>query len=299
MEDTSNILASNTDNLLSLEKAVELFASHLVNQGRSSNTIIAYKGDLAQFAAHLGSLGVTSIDQVQGDQIEKFKKQLEKDGYTTKTISRKLNSFKSFFKFLVKQGAVANDPTKEVAHPKLKVSTPRILKLLEYRALRDACRHDLRATAIVELILQAGLRIGEVSNLRTSDIKEQELFIQPYESHVGRKVPLNQSARAALDDYLKIRGDAKNDYVFITKTGRPLLIRNIRSTLRRYFKRSGLDDVKVNDLRNTFIAYQLEAGVPLEIVAQIVGHRRISTTEKYLQLIDKPAARKSVRLKEL
>jgi len=287
------------DNLLALEKAVELFIKNLINQGRSSNTIIAYRGDLTQLSSYLKEIGVGTVDRVESKAIEDFKRRLEKNNYTAKTISRKLNSFKSFFKFLEKEGVVEADPTKEVAHPQLKPSLPKVLAPLEYRALRDACRHDPRATAIVELMLQAGLRIGEVANLRLDDIREDELTIQPYESHLARQVPLNQAVRNALDDYIKIRSKAKVDHIFITKTGRPLLIRNIRSTLRRYFKHSGLKDVKVNDLRNTFIAYQLEAGVPLEIVAQIVGHKRISTTEKYLQLIKKPISKKTIKLREL
>jgi integrase/recombinase XerC len=286
-------------NPLSIEKAVELFVKNLTNQGRSSNTIIAYKGDLAQLATFLFGEQISSVTEVETAHIEKFKKQLEKDNYTAKTISRKLNSFKSFFKFLEKEGVVNSDPTKEVSHPKLKIGAPKILQPLEYRALRDACRHDSRAMAIVELILQAGLRIGEVAGLRLDDVHPDEVIIQPYESHMARKVPLNEAVKNALDVYLESRGEAKTDHIFITKTGRPLLIRNIRSTLRRYFKRSGLEEIKVNDLRNTFIAYQLESGVPLEVISRIVGHKRISTTEKYLQLVKKPVSKRTIKLKEL
>ena len=290
---------AENDSLLSLLKAIDLFIKNLTAQGRSSNTIIAYRGDLTQLTAYLKEAGVASVDKVVAENIEDFKKHLEKENYTAKTISRKLNSLKSFFKFLEKEGVIEADPTKNVSHPRLKPSLPKIFKPLEYRALRDACRHDFRATAIVELMLQAGLRIGEVSNLRLADIRQQEIIVQPYESHPARKVPLNQAAKNALDEYLKVRKEVKIDHVFITKTGRPLLIRNIRSTLRRYFKHSGLEEAKVNDLRNTFIAYQLESGVPLEVIARIVGHKRISTTEKYLQLVEKPANKRTIKLKEL
>jgi len=285
--------------LLSLEKAIQLFIQHLKGQGRSTNTIIAYQGDLAQLSSFLGSQNINNVDQIQKEHIEAFKKSLEKSKYTPKSISRKLNSIKSFFRFLEKEGVISQDPSKDVSHPKLELSLPKILKPLEYRALRDACRHDPRTTAIVELMLQAGLRIGEVANLHLSDIKEDEIIIQPYESHPARRIPLNQAAKRALNNYLNVRGEAKTDYVFITKTGRPFLIRNIRSTLRSYFKKSGLEKIKVNDLRNTFIAYQLAAGVPLDVVARIVGHQRISTTEKYLQLVERPENKRTVKLKEL
>jgi len=289
----------NEVNPLLLEKAINLFIQNLKNQSRSSNTIIAYQGDLAQMSEFMIPRGRSGADQVQTEDIEAFKKNLEKEKYTPKSISRKLNSLKSFFRFLEKEGVILQDPSKDVAHPKLQPSLPRILKPLEYRALRDACRHDARTTAIVELMLQAGLRIGEVANLKISDIKEGELHIQPYESHTERGVPLNQAAKRAINDYLNVRNNTKTDFLFVTKSGRPLLIRNIRSMLRNYFKKSGLDDVKVNDLRNTFIAYQLAAGVPLEVVSKIVGHQGISTTEKYLQLIEQPENKKTVKLREL
>lgn len=288
------------DNLLKLDSSVELFIKHLKNQGRSHNTIIAYQGDLQQFADFLREKGIEEITHVEPSHIEAFKKQLEKKRFTDKTISRKLNSIKSFFRFLQDEKIIDVDPSKNVSHPKLKPAKPRILKSIEYRALRDACRYDPRATSIVELMLQAGLRIGEVANLRLKDIGENDIIIRAYESHPERRVPMNRAVKEALKAYLKVRGNWKTDHVFVTKTGRPLLIRNIRSTLRRYFKKSGLEGVKVNDLRNTFIAYQLEGGVPLEVVSKIVGHKRISTTEKYLQLVDKKREeRKTIRLREL
>jgi integrase/recombinase XerC/integrase/recombinase XerD len=77
------------------------------------------------------------------------------------------------------------------------------------------------------------------------------------------------------------------------------LARNIRSLLNRYFAKADIKKVKVNDLRNTFIAYQLKAGVPLEIVSQVSGHKRISTTEKYLELIQTKEESRGIKLKEL
>ncbi len=287
------------EDLLKLNKAIELFVKNLKSQGRSNNTIIAYQGDLTQLSSFLTELGIGSVDQVSTANIETFKKGLEKKKYTPKSISRKLNSIKSFFRFLEEEKIIDQDPSKTISHPKLKPSIPRILKPSEYRALRDASRHDQRTTAIVELMLQSGLRIGEVANLQLSDIKQEELIIQPYESHPARKVPLNRSAKKALDAYLNVRGETKINYIFITKTGRALLIRNIRSTLRNYLRKSELADVKVNDLRNTFITYQLSAGVPLDIIAKIVGHQRISTTEKYLNLVTQTENKRTIKLKEL
>ncbi|GAI98259.1 unnamed protein product, partial [marine sediment metagenome] len=97
---------------------------------------------------------------------------------------------------------------------------------------------------------------------------------------------------------LKIRANNKTKHIFITKTGRPFLVRNIRSTINRYFKLAGIENATVNDLRHTFIAHQLKAGTPLTLISKLVGHKRLSTTEKYLSLIKKTSAGK-FKLEEL
>ncbi len=286
---------------LSFDYALDLFSNSLTKSGKSINTIVAYKGDVNQLIKFLQSqLKITTVDAVQTSHVDKFKKYLTKDNYTAKSISRKLNSIKNFFSFLKAEAVIDSDPSSEVKHPKYENDLPKILKPIEYRALRDACRHDSRSTAIVELMLQAGLRIKEIELLKLEHVHADKVIIELYESHPQREVPLNNSASTALNRYLQQdRYDSKSKHVFITKTGRPLLARNIRSLLNRYFAKAGISNAKVNDLRNTFIVFQLMSGVPIDVVSQVVGHKRISTTEKYLQLIENKKEAKSIKLKEL
>ena len=285
---------------LSLDQALSLFVSALTKKGKSTNTIVAYKGDINQLVKFLGLKSITTIDAVTPVHLDDFKKDLVQNGYTAKSVSRKINSVKNFFSFLKNEGVIAIDPAAEVKHPKYENELPKILKPIEYRSLRDACRNDLRATAIVELMLQAGLRIKEIENLKVDNLRDHSLVVESYESHRERLVPLNNSARTALKRYLdESRFTSKSKNIFVTKTGRHLLARNIRSLLNRYFARADIKQVKVNDLRNTFIVYQLKSGVPIDIVSRIVGHKRISTTEKYLELIDSKEEGKGIKLKEL
>jgi len=286
---------------LALNDALNLFTDTLKKKGKSINTIVAYKGDINQLAIFLAKKQITNVEAVSIKEIEEFKKDLTENGYTAKSVSRKLNSIKNFFSFLKDEGKVTIDPSGDVKHPKYENDIPKILKPIEYRSLRDACRNDIRASAIVELMLQAGLRIKEIENLKMEDIKENGIVVESYESHAQREVPLNNSAKVALKRYLEeVRADnSKNKNVFITKTGRVLLARNIRSLLNRYFNKADIKGIKVNDLRNTFIVFQLKAGVPLDVVSQVVGHKRISTTEKYLELIDTKEESRGIKLKEL
>ncbi|MBP8591388.1 tyrosine-type recombinase/integrase [Candidatus Shapirobacteria bacterium] len=290
-----------TDNLTSLTKAQERFIAHLKAEKRSTNTIIAYQNDIEQLISFLGEKSVKGVEEVKATHIEDFKKYLlDQKKYTKKTVSRKLNSIKSFFRFLKDNEVITEDPSLEVAHPKVTQKPPRILASLEYRALRDACRNDSRAYAIVELMLQAGLRISEVANLELDDITENTIIIRPYESHPQRVVPLNHAAQEALKRYIENDRPKTNRTrkIFVTKTGRPLLVRNIRNNLNRYFDLAGIKNAYVNNLRDTFVVNQLEANIPLNVVSQIIGHKRISSTEKYLALVKNREGEK-IKLKEL
>jgi len=95
------------------------------------------------------------------------------------------------------------------------------------------------------------------------------------------------------------RAKTPNHALFVTKTGRPLLIRNIRTAIDRYFKVAGIKDAKLNDLRHTWVAFQLQAGVPMTMVSKLAGHKRLSTTEKYLQFITGQNGEAKVKLEEL
>jgi site-specific recombinase XerD len=284
---------------LDLKSAHKQFVEYLSSRKRAHATIVAYSKDIEQLVAFLTNAGKKDIATITKEELEAFLKKLAADSYTPKSISRKINSMKTFYRFLKTSGTISQDPATDIEHPKYEVKPPRILSKLEYRALRDACRGDVRTYAIVELFLQTGLRIGELANLATSDVKDVELHIAAQEGHEERTVPLNRAAKEALDNWLKARnGEAKSSSLFITKTGRPLLIRNIRTAIDRYFKVAGIEDAKVNDLRHTFIAHHLMAGTALTTISKLVGHKRLSTTEKYLEFIsDKHTER--VKLEEL
>ncbi len=286
---------------ITLKAAHHEFITHLKAKNRTTSTILAYGKDIEQLIDTVSSNGLTLPANLAPTDIESFKDKLAGQNYTPKSISRKINSIKAFCRFLKSQGYSSENPAEAVSHPKYDVTPPRILSKIEYRALRDACRHDPRMSAIVEVLLQTGIRIGELAGLQLEDVSldKKELTIRPYESHHQRLVPLNRPALGALDLYLKVRPKTKDNTIFITKTGNPFLVRNIRTAVDRYFRLAGIKKAKVNDLRHTFIAEQLAGGTPLTYISQLVGHKRLSTTEKYLKLIGNRHEKAEVRLEEL
>jgi len=267
-----------------LKNLLPRFIQHLKDEGRSPSTILAYRADLEQLLGFLQDKNKVAPDVVTQADIETFRDTLLTQKYTPKSVSRKLNAVKTFFRWLIAEKLLALNPAENVAHPRITPAMPKFLSPLEYRALRDVVRDDLRIAAIVELILQTGLRISEVANLKLAFTKGGQLKIEAYATQPERTVPLNKPGKEALDKYLKVRPKTDSPYVFVSKNGKPLAVRNIRAAIDRYLQKSEIPDFSVNDLRTTFIVENLKAGVDLVLLSQVAGHKRLSTTERYLEL---------------
>ncbi len=275
-----------------LPSLLERFINNLKNQNKSEFTIVAYKKDIEQFIGFLTTKEISDIREVKKDHIQEFINKLITENYTKKSASRKLNSVRTFFRFLKQEGIIDFNPSLDVSHPKYTLTPPRIFSKLEYRALRDYSKEDPRTYALVEILLQTGIKIGELANIRLSDIKDTILVVRQYGKTPAREVPLNKSVKKAIEEYLAIRPSSKEDHLFITRTGKPLLIRNIRQIIVRCFKEVEIENATVNDLRNTFIAHQLMNGASIDYIAKLVGHKRLSSTERFLQLIKEETKRK-------
>ena len=270
---------------IAVRDAHKEFLDFLKGKKHSSATILAYGKDIDQLTSFLEELEKQHIHDVSKDDIQAFLGKLSEKGYTPKSLSRKLNSTRTFYRFLKVSEYVTDDPSLLVSHPHYELAAPRILKPTEYRALRDAARNDARMYAIIELLLQTGIRIGELADIRLDDVQGDSIHITPHEKHEARNVPLNKSAKEALSRYLTARPKIEDNHVFVTKSGKPFLVRNIRTAVERYFRIAGIENAKVNDLRHTFVAHHLKHGVSLVLLSKILGHKRLSTTERYLDYV--------------
>lgn len=282
-----------------LKNLLPKFIENLKEKGRSPATILAYRADLEQMVNFLTGRNKVLVDQVRPDDLEAFRDTLLAEKYTPKSVSRKLNAVKTFFRWLISENHIITDPSLNVAHPKIESSLPKFLSQLEYRALRDVVRGDVRIAAIVELILQTGMRISEVANLKLENSKGDTLKIEAYATQPERTIPLNRPAKDALNSYIAQRPKADSPYVFVSKNGKPLAVRNIRAAIDRYMQRADVPSYSVNDLRTTFIVENLKAGVDLVLLSQVSGHKRLSTTERYLELAGVTEPGKKQTLQEL
>lgn len=283
----------------SLNNLLPKFIQNLKDKKRSPSTILAYRADLDQLVKFLLGKNKATSDSVESADIEGFRDSLLAQKYTPKSVSRKLNAVKTFFRFLMDEKIALRDPSSSVSHPKIESSVPKFLSVIEYRALRDVVRNDVRIAAIIEIILQTGLRISEVAGLKQENFKSDTLHIDAYATQGARNIPLNPSAKQTLERYLKERPKTDSPYIFVSKNGKPLAIRNIRAAIDRYFQKAEVPGYTVNDLRTTFVVQNLKSGVDLVFLSQVSGHKRLSTTERYLELAQISQSGKKQELVEL
>ncbi|MFZ2663954.1 MAG: tyrosine-type recombinase/integrase [Patescibacteria group bacterium] len=277
-----------------LQTVHKKFIEELKSEGKSEATLVAYNKDIEQIVTSLAKEGVENVEDMKIEHLESFMKSLADQNYTPKSISRKTNAARTFIKYLTKEGSLKEDISTQLKHPKLETKAPRILTKLEYRALRDAAKDDNRSYAMIEVLLQAGITISELAGMKLEDLdikgETGSLFIARKNNREERIVPFNKAVIEAINKYVnssRVKSD-KSTNVFITKSGRPLLIRNIRSTIDRFFRLAGVENAKVNDLRHTFVAHHIRNGVNLTYLAKVAGHKRVSTTERYLDYVEKP-----------
>jgi integrase/recombinase XerC len=153
--------------------------------------------------------------------------------------------------------------------------------------------------------MQTGLRIGEISRLKLEHLQLKsnppQALISAFASTPMRVIELNSAAQEVIKEFIPHRLVVEKDkgFLFNTKNGGNMNIRNIRSAVNRVFQKAGIKNATVNDLRNTFIVHQLNKGVSLEKVSQVVGHRRYSSTEKYLPLLKRSKLGKGSKLVNL
>ncbi len=273
-------------------KYVKMFLNDFKKKTKSIHTLQAYRADLEQFAEFFPE---RDIQDMGLDEINFYIRYLSGEkGYKAKTVFRKINSMSTFFKYLLKKDIIKKDPTDGVKYPKIKKKLPRILTNVEYNSLRRVTSYSIKLYTMVELMLQTGIRIGELSRLKISDLKLDAhipmMIIREYNTNPMRMIELNPFITEVLRKYLKFRKNrihTKSPYLFVTRNGTSILIRNIRSSFELAFAEAGIDDVSPKDLRTTFMVYQLVRGVSLRKIANYLGYKRLDTVELYASIYPK------------
>jgi len=292
---------------LTPEKALAAFADALAEDDASASTCSGYVQDVRGFFAWYGTVeGKRSpIRNVRAPDLGAYRDfLLDVERRKATTVNRKLQAIKRFYRHAVEAGWRKGDPTRKTKSVRTskRLRPVGLTKKQETALLRAASQSPrglgARNYALVQLMLQAGLRVGEVSRLRRADVTLQPRSGEVVVNGKGRRqrtVPLNAAARRGLTRYLETRGEvAPAAPLFASERGGALSKRSIQHAVSATAKRAGLDDISVgaHTLRHTFAERFLE-DYPDQLVAlaTLLGHESLDTTAVYVR----PSARDLAR----
>lgn len=284
-----------------VEELLSRFEEHLARLALASTTIVNYLADLKTFARwHADAKGAAySLLELTPDDIREYRCHMQtNEEWAPATINRRLQAVRKFYSFAMETGLTESNPASEVQLiPRPGPNLPRALTPEEVTSLLQAVqggRPSLvkRDYAIIQLLLQTGIKLGELTRLRLSDVLlqgdgEGSLLVGEGDGNKGRQVPLNSLACAALRDYLRVRPpSASTENLFLSQEGSCISKRTVQRLIRVYTKAAGLEDVSAHVLRHTFAVSTLEDTEDLSLVARLLGHRCLETTAKYLAARD-------------
>ncbi len=280
---------------LTFEQALDLFETDYMGaRNFAPRSRQQYMADLVAMVEHFRGLRLTRPNQVELRHLEGFLGWMDSQNLAGITRRRKVSSLRAFFRFLAESGYIPRNPTEQLIPPKRDFKEPRYLKKKEYEALRKAAAKSSRDAAIIELLLQTGIRLSEVARLTLQDIilpakgsseSEGSIFIHG-KGRKERELPLNAEACRAIKAWLRVRPDIDEPGVFVTKFGKPIGKRGIQDVVTKYLKKAGIHSASVHSLRHTFATHHVAKGTSLKHVQHALGHEDLRTTSIYVQLAD-------------
>jgi len=289
------------------EALVELFLDMLAaERGAGKNTLDAYRNDLADLTTHLRAAG-RMIAGADTDDLRGFLTSLTERGFKASSLARRLSAVRQLYRFLYAEGKRGDDPAAVLEGPKRGRSLPKILSIAEVDGLLAQARkdmedaeqppaHSLRAArllCLLEVVYATGLRVSELVALPASAARrDQRMLVVRGKGGKERLVPLNQAAKRAMDEYLKLRAEAKDDkskWLFPSFGEQGHLTRqHFARELKGLGSSCGIAPARLSPhvLRHAFASHLLHNGADLRVVQTLLGHADISTTQIYTHVLE-------------
>jgi integrase/recombinase XerC len=272
---------------------IERFLSHLALERQvSGHTIAAYRHDLSALTAFCERRRLVRFDALDDTHIRTFAAALHGAGLAARSIQRRLSAVRTFYEFLLREGAVKRNPALDVRAPKRQKRLPATLDADQMGRLLAFRVDDLlsaRDKAIMELFYSSGLRLGELASLTPGslDLRDRTVRVRG-KGRKDRIVPVGRPAVDALERWLRERaGTVKSgvDALFVGRAGRPLTVRAVQLRIGTWARRQGLGrHVHPHMFRHSFATHLLESSGNLRGVQELLGHADISTTQIYTHL---------------
>lgn len=273
-----------------------------MERGLSSNTLAAYRADLVALARWLAARHVALPQTGRADLMDFIAARVH-GGARPRSTARQLSSFRRFFRYLIREALIAEDPTAQIAMPKIGRSLPRSLSEAEVEALlaapavADPLGH--RDRTMLEVLYATGLRVSELVHLKLGQVNMNQGVIRVLgKGNRERLIPLGEEAMRWLKTFIDgaradILLDRSTDFLFPTRRGDRMTRQAFWHIIKRYARKAAVDrDLSPHTLRHAFATHLLNHGADLRVVQMLLGHSDLSTTQIYTHV-----ARE--RLKEL
>ena len=279
------------------EQFLQDFLNYLrIERNLAKNTQAAYLDDLADFWEFLNSQKISSPGKVEHQILTGYARLLKKRHMAETSVARHFSSLRAYYKFLVMEGHLSEDPTQFLDSPKLPASLPKILNFEDIELLLDAIDTDtalgLRDRAMFELMYAAGMRVSEVCDMTLEQIlMDEDLLLIRGKGNKERIVPLGGEAKKWLIEYIEHgrpsleKGYFNEGILFLNNKGKQLQRKGIWFILKKLAEKADLHKpVSPHTFRHSFATHLLEGGADLRIVQEMLGHVDISTTQIYTHL---------------
>lgn len=271
-----------------IDTYIDEFIEYLIiDKKYSENTIKSYKNDLKKFENYIKK----QINNINENDIKNYIKYLNKENDDTKTISHNISTLRSFYKFLLIEKKVKNNPMEYIELPKIRKSLPKTLSIEEIDKLLDIKLKDAfsyRNKAMLELMYSSGLRVSELVNVNIHDIDTSNCIIRIMgKGSKERIVPLGDYAINYLELYLKeyrekLVKKEMNDYLFLNNHGKKMTRQGFFKILKQLAKEKNIKtEFSPHTLRHSFATHLLNGGADLRSIQEMLGHESISTTQIY------------------
>jgi integrase/recombinase XerD len=279
-----------------MKELIESFLDYLsVERGLSKNTIVSYRKDLDLFTGFLKHRHIESLAKTNREDITNFMQQQKISGLSSNSIARRLQAVKGFYRFLVRERILKNDPTSLMESPKLWKKIPESLSLNEIEALlsqpnlRD--KLGIRDKAILETMYATGMRVSEAANLKLEGINLDVGFLRCIgKGNKERIIPLGKKAQIAIKRYIettrgRLKKNQENEFLFLNRFGKKISRQMLWKIIKKYAREARIKKpIRPHILRHSFATHLLERGADLRSVQEMLGHSDISTTQIYTHI---------------
>ncbi|MDD3802797.1 MAG: tyrosine recombinase XerC [bacterium] len=258
-----------------------------VQKKYSEMTQKSYSIDLEQFLEFLQNEKIDSIEQVDKRTVRMFISYLSESGMKKRSISRKVATLKSFFKFLSREGIVKKNPMTLIKTPSFEKKLPVFVSVDIMNRFLDSMKKntflEMRDRLIFEMLYATGMRSNELVSLDVDDVLKKEMTVKIKHAKGGkeRHVPFNEPTKEILESYLSLR-NSTDKALIVSLRGHRLDNRAVRRIIKkRIIDFAEISNISPHTLRHTFATHMLNNGADIRVVQELLGHSSIGTTQIY------------------